>query len=211
MTDATSADWSSITPTADGAIISGNVRRDTSALDRPTLVALDDAGELQWATEIDPGAGSGDATIVEVVKTPSGELLAVGKVDYELPDRSIDQWNALIMRLNPDGTPVASFVFGGPYLDIVTGVAVQPDGSYAISGQTLVTPRASTESWVASFDPDDNLLWSSTYADRLDAGYATATGITAVPGGDYVVSGTTGMTDKDGWMIRLDRSGMPMW
>lgn len=211
VTDATSADWSSITPTADGAIISGNVRRGTSALDRPTLVALDDAGELQWATEIDPGAGSGDATIVEVVETPSGELLAVGKVDYELPDRSIDQWNALIMRLDPDGTPMASFVFGGPYLDVVSGVAVQPDGSYAISGQTLVTPRASTESWVASFDADDNLLWSSTYADRVDAGYATATGITAVPGGDYVVSGTTGMTDKDGWLIRLNSSGMPMW
>jgi len=25
------------------------------------------------------------------------------------------------------------------------------------------------------------------------------------------VSGTSGMTSKDGWMIRLDRSGMPMW
>jgi len=112
VADATSADWSSITPTAGGAIISGNVRRGTSALTRPTLVALDDAGELRRATEIDPGAGSGDATLVEVVgvvEAPSGELLAVGEVDYELPDRSIDQWNALIMRLNPDGTPAASF------------------------------------------------------------------------------------------------------
>ena len=211
VTDATVADWSAITPTADGAIIAGKVRRGTTAVERPTLVALDDAGDLQWATEIDPGPGSGDATIVEVVETPSGELLAVGDVAYELPDRSIDQWNVLIMRLDPNnGTPLASYVLGGPYSDRATGVAVQPDGSYAISGQSTVTP-GTNDSWVASFDADDNLRWSSTYADRLDAGYDTATGIATVAGGDYVVSGTNGSVAKDGWMIRIDGSGMPMW
>ena len=141
---------------------------------------------------------------------PNGDLLAVGDVAYEVADRSIDQWNALIMRLDRDGTPVASNVVGGPYLDVVTDVAVQPDGSYAISGQTTATPGTNSP-WVAAFDAEDNLLWSSTYADRLDAGYAMATGIAAVGGGDYVVSGTTGMVAKDGWMIRLDGSGMPVW
>lgn len=211
LADATSAEWSAIIPTADGAIIAGNVRRASTAVERPTLVSLDDAGDLQWATEIDPGPGAGDATIVEVVETPSGELLAVGKVAYELPDRSIDQGNLLIVRLDPDGTATESYVVGGRFSDVVTGVAIQPDGSYAISGQTTATTGVDDYSWVASFDPADNLLWSSTYADRPDAGWAMATGIAAVDGGDYVVSGYTGMVGKDGWMIRIDASGMPVW
>ena len=211
LADATSAEWSAIIPTTDGAIVAGNVRRASTAVERPTLISLDDAGDLQWATEIDPGLGSGDATIVDVVETPDGDLLAVGIVNYELPDLSISQSNLLIVRLDRDGTATESYVVGGRFSDVVTGVAVQSDGSYAISGQTTVTEGVDDYSWVASFDAHNILRWSSTYADRPDAGYAMATGIAAVGGGDYVVSGTTGMVGTDGWMIRIDSSGMPVW
>ena len=139
VTDATGVDWSTITPTTDGAIIAGSVRRGTTAVERPTLVTLDNAGALESVTEIDPGPGAGDATIVDVAETPNGELLAVGNVDYQSPDRSIDQRNVLIMRLHPDGTPIASYVLGGTLYDDATGIAVQPDGSYAISGHSVVT------------------------------------------------------------------------
>ena len=211
LTEATGAKWSAIVPTADGTIIAGHVRRTLTAVERPTLVSLDDTGELQWATEIDPGAGAGDATIVDVVETPAGDLLAVGTVSYELSDLSISQSNLLIVRLDRDGTATQSYVVGGRFGDVVTGVAVHADGSYAISGQTTVTVGVADYSWVASFDADNTLRWSSTYADRPDAGYAMATGIAAVGGGDYVVSGTTGMVGTDGWMIRIDGSGMPVW
>jgi hypothetical protein len=208
--DATSAVWPAITPTTGGAMIAGSVRRGTAAVERPTLVAVDDAGVVS-VTELDPGPGSGDATIVEIVESPDGNLLAVGNVVYELPDRSIDQGNVLIMRLQPDGTPLTAHVLGGTLSDIATGVAVQPDGSYAISGQTVDILGGRTQPWVASFDAVDNLLWSSLYADRPDAPSSRATGITTVAGGDYVVSGITGTTAEDAWMIRIDDTGMPLW
>ena len=212
VTDATGVDWSTITPTTDGAIIAGSVRRGTTAVERPTLVTLDNAGALESVTEIDPGPGAGDATIVDVAETPNGELLAVGNVDYQSPDRSIDQRNVLIMRLHPDGTPIASYVLGGTYYDDATGIAVQLDGSYAISGHSVVTLGHTNQPWIAAFDPADNLRWTATYGDRADAGYAQATGITTVAGGDYVVSGyTTVQYLKDAWMIRLDDTGMPVW
>jgi hypothetical protein len=210
VADATSAVWPAITPTTGGALIGGAVRRGTTAVERPTLVAVDDSGGVS-VTEIDPGQGSGDAAIIDMVGAPDGTLLAVGNVAYALPDRSIDQGNVLIMRLEPDGTPIASRVLGGRFSDVATGVAVQPDGSYAISGQTVDGAGGATRPWVASFDADDDLLWSSLYADGPDGRSARATGITTVAGGDYVVTGTTGTTAKDAWMIRLDDTGMPLW
>ena len=205
----TSATWSTITPTDAGLIISGGSRRGVSVTERPTLIALDHDGELLWANEIDPGRGSGDASIAEVVETPDGDLLAVGTVEYEVPDRSIDQSNALIMRIRRDGTPVSAQVVGGPFLENVTGVAMQTDGAYAITGRSVVGVN-DDNTWVASFDAGDRLLWSALYADRADNAYATATGIAAVAGGDYVVSGTT-LFDPDAFLMRIDSSGMPVW
>ncbi len=210
IAESTSATWSTITPTSEGLIVSGGTRRGLSATKRPTFVALDHDGELLWANEIDPGLGAGDASIAEVVEAPDGDLLAVGTISYEVPDRSIDQSNALLMRIRHDGTPVSAHVVGGPFLENVTGVAVQPDGSYAISGRSVVGVWENNV-WVAEFDASDRLVWSAIYADRPGNYTATATGIAAVAGGGYVVSGMTLGADPDSFLLRLDGSGMPVW
>ncbi len=179
-------------------------------MERPTLVAVDDDGDIS-VTEIDPGPGAGDATIVDLVEAPDGNLVAVGNVAYALPDRSIDQGNVLIMRLRPDGTPFTAQVLGGPFSDVATGIAIQPDGTYAISGHTIDTACNCAQPWITAFDEHDSLLWSSLYADRPDAPSSRATDITTVAGDDYVLSGTTGNSDEDAWMIRIDKTGMPLW
>jgi len=53
-------------------------------------------------------------------------------------------------------------------------------------------------------------LYLDRPAHELDSARAVATGITAVAGGDYVMSGTTGAA-TDAWLMRIDSSGMPVW
>ena len=207
--DVVSGKWTAVVPRAEGAVVAGNVTHRTGER-RAILAELDETGDLVWATEIDTGLGSSQAAITALAEVPNGELLAVGAVDYTDSDGTITGRNALVLRMAADGTPVAAYALGAPLGEDATGVAVHDDGSYAISGQTSAAGDDHF-SWVASFGADDTLLWSSTYADRPDAGYASANGIAAVADGGYVVAGWTGMRDEDGWLIRLDGTGMPLW
>ena len=209
IADATSASWSAIAPTAGGEIVAGSVRRGTAALERPTLVMLDTDGNVLEIAEIDMGPGIGDASFVALGEAPNGDLLAVGDVAFTGDDSSVDDTGALVVRLDASGTLLATTVLDN--VNHVTGVAVQPDGSYAISASTHEYPGARTEPLVASFRADDTLEWTALYADRIDAPSSTATGIAAVDGDDYVVSGTAGISDEDAWMIRVDDTGMPVW
>ena len=197
-------------PTDGGVIVAGRVRY-PGQVERPTLLDIDDAGEVRWISEIDLGALHTDFDITAVGEAPDGDLLVVGQAWY-YPDSAHDNGDALIIRVARDGTVENVFTLGGPFSETITSVAVQPDGSYAIAGDGLESwaPRA----LVASFNADDELLWSSLYLDRpdheLDSARAVATGITAVDGGDYVMSGTTGAA-TDAWLMRIDSSGMPVW
>jgi hypothetical protein len=205
--------WSATAATSNGVVLAGDVHYPDGS-ERAVLVEVDDAGDVRWATEIDPGPDHPDTEITAIATAPGGDLLVVGKAFFEDPDAAHDDWNALILRVRPDGTLVAAHGLGGPLSDSAAAVAVQSDGSYAISGQTAAT-GGNTGPWVAAFSPDDELLWSSTYLDRsgdeLASEYAYATGLAAVDGG-YVLSGITGMQGgQDSWLLRIDRTGMPLW
>ena len=202
-----SGTWSAVVPAGDGVILAGNVRH-PDGTDAAALIGVDGRGDVRWATEIDPGPLHTDVNVRAVEKAPNGDLLIVGQAWY-FPDQAHDRWHAFVIRIRPDGT-MSGFTIDSSTL--ATGIAVQPDGSYAISGQTATTgSEHDHESWVAEFAPDDTLQWSSTYLDRpageLSSVHGMATGVAAVAGG-YVVSGVTG---QDSWLIRTDRTSMPLW
>lgn len=203
--------WSSAVATDGGVIVAGNVKY-PDGQERAVLIDLDDAGTVRWTTEIDPDARFDDIEITAVDAAPNGDLVVVGKSYFENPDTAHDDWEAVVIRVARNGAVGTTFGIGGPLYDTALGVAMQADGSYAISGQTV---GDGYWAWVAAFDASDQLLWSSTYLDRsadeLTSEYAYATGLAAVDG-DYVVSGITGMEGgQDSWLIRVDGTGMPVW
>ena len=112
------------------------------------------------------------------------------------------------------GNLVSAIAFGedaSGHGEEATGVAVQADGSYAISGQTSGFGD-DHHSWVAEFSAADEVRWSFTYLDRLGSDlpsdYGSATGIARVDGG-YVVSGFTGISAVDGWLVPSIAPGCP--
>ncbi|HYN32173.1 MAG TPA: hypothetical protein VES40_06085 [Ilumatobacteraceae bacterium] len=202
--------WTSVVATDGGVIVGGEVRS-ADGLDNAILVDVDDTGTIRWSTEIHLDDVHQDAQITDIGEAPNGDLIVVGQAHY-YPDPLYDNQDALVMRVGRNGDVKNAFTLGGEFNDSPTGVAVQPDGSYVIVGDTTLQAGGRPRILMASFDSDDQLLWSSTYLDQPDTGYfhprTMATGVTAVAHGDYVVSGTV---DADAWLMRIDGSGMPVW
>jgi hypothetical protein len=196
----------------DDTIIAGEVAYDDGTT-RPILAALDALGNLIWSKEIETGAGSSKAAIEALAETPSGGILAVGKVDYADAGATIDGTNALILRLDVAGNPAAAYAVGGSHSQVAHHVAMYPDGSYAIGGeQDIFAPHIA---WIASLWPDDTLRWSASYQSRpyVDGNgeQARVTALAPLSNHGLLVSGHIGSADIDAFVSRLGETGMPFW
>src|SRR5262249_17482906 len=150
----------------------------------PMVLRIDDDGTIAWSVEIDAGAGSLAPSLAGLAVSPAGDVIAVGQVSYtEGSDPPIDRTNALILRIDPDGAPLAAYALGGTSFENASRVAVAEDGSYAIGGWLLAPPNC----WLAALGPDDSLRWSASYRSRPEddehVDVAALTGLAALPDG----------------------------
>jgi hypothetical protein len=194
-----------------GAVLAGEVTR--SGVRSALMIAIDDAGAVEWAIEVDAGGGSTNPAIAALAEAPTGDIIAVGEVDHtDLEDPSlppIDRQNALILRLRPDGTQLTGFALGGTEGEKASRVAVARDGSYAIGGHLGRAPNV----WLASLHADDRLRWSASYRSRPHASgvdFTNLTGLAAIPSG-LLACGHMEPPGVDAWLIRVDAEGMPVW
>ena len=128
--------------------------------------------------EVDLGADATNPTVNAIALTSTGEILAAGTVTYQdLPsphDAALRQDNGLVLRLHADGTAASAFAVGGNLKDVVTNLAVFPDNSYAIGGYSVPNSGSGLNSaWITSFEANDVMRWSATYAGRPMAPGAT--------------------------------------
>lgn len=198
--------------TADDTIITGDVEYDDGT-HRLIVAALDALGNLEWSKEIETGAGSSNAAIEALVETPSGGILAVGKVDHSDGGATVDGTNALVLRLDAQGNPGTARAVGGTHRQIAHNVAMFADGSYAIGGeQDVFAPHIA---WIASLSADDSLRWSAAYQTRryMDGNgeQASVTSLAPLNNHGLLVSGHIGSADVDAFVFRMSDSGMPIW
>lgn len=206
--------FTAMAPTADGVVVAGAVNR--SSVWTPIVAALDDAGDVRWATELDAGSGSTSPNLYAIAVTPDGEILAVGSADFtdaaDVGGPPITGDNALIVRLNADGDALAAYAWSGPSKALQ--ITMCEDGSCAIGGYiggSLPNVR------IASLTDDDALQWSGSYQSRPDTDGiddAHPTGLAAVSGNGWLVSGRIGGEGtEDAWAMLIDGGGggMPCW
>lgn len=199
---------------SNGAILAGAVTR--SSVNTPIVASIREDGSVEWATEVDMGAGSTSPDIDALALTPSGDILAVGAVTSmdtaSYYDSTIALGNALVLRLDADGNLLSARAVGARGYESARTVAMFEDGSYAIGGDDGFAPYGV---WIASFRPDDSLRWSASYLSRPESAGsddATPYGLAPLPGNGLLVAGYTGATaGKDAWIMRLDDEGMPRW
>jgi hypothetical protein len=201
-----------ILPTSsNGAIVSGRVTYTGQA---PHLIfaALDRDGNITWSTELEMGAGSTAPVVHALAETPTGEILAVGTVNYS-DGATIDGKNALVLRLDASGNPLSARAVGGLDGEGANQLAVFSDGSYAIAGDA--GSSAPFGVWIASLDQNDALVWSGSYQNRSEdldnSDVSTVTGMSPLGNHGLLVSGYFGSPNVNAWIFRINANGMPVW
>lgn len=200
--------WYAILPTADGGAILGG-EASYGVVDLALFAAVDATGALLWQTEMAAGSGSSNPKVRAMAWTPSGDILAVGQVNYATPDPNNTNYG-LVLRLDASGVPQSALAVGSGS-QIGSLLAANMDGSYTIAG---TDGRAPYDVWIASMRANDTLAWSASYQSRpetneIDNGVPT--GLAGLSGSGLLVSGHIGAPNQDAWVMRIDRAGMPMF
>lgn len=101
---------------------------------------------------------------------------------------------------------LGEFTFGGAAIDQFSAIAVDDDGGTALGGRSNSGPAGGFDMWLVDFGTKGNKRLEQTFGGPGDE---SANGIFAVPGGGFVLAGTT--TSKsasmDGWLVRADKFG----
>jgi len=101
--------------------------------------------------------------------------------------------------------------YGGPGADKVSCALETADGGYVLAGYTDSFGAGERDLWVLKLDAAGSLQWQRAYGGPE---HDVALSIGELPGGGYVVAGSTwsfGDGWSEAWVLRLDASGGDLW
>jgi hypothetical protein len=216
----------SVQRTADGGyIIAGKSRSINGDLTEnhgsydAWLIRIGPAGELKWQKSI--GANASDEAL-SVKETPDGGFIFAGSKQtnefigplYFSPQANPDFWMA---KLSPEGEIIFEKSMTGT--ETTTASSVQPtqDGGYIAAGGGITKGGESSGSnfLFAKLSRDGNNEWAKSYGGTGDD---TAYSVLQTSEGGYLAAGSSESAElpgyhgkSDGYLIKLDKSGIPLW
>jgi len=172
------------------------------------IVKVDGAGNKLWDQTL---GGDEHEWLGAVVEVDDGGIFTVGHSHSGATGNkeresfgSTDGWAVM---LNADGSKRWELAIGGTSSDLLTSVAVTPDGGFLLGGHSRssingnkTSPRISADDlWLVRLDRDGGKLW-----DRAFTG-GSLWDFGLMSDGQIVVVGNTwsGETQSDGWMVKL--------
>ncbi|MEO0179876.1 MAG: hypothetical protein ABIN54_01040 [candidate division WOR-3 bacterium] len=131
----------------------------------------------------------------------AGYTYSFGAGDYDF----------LVLKLNPDGSPVWARTFGGTSEDGAYSMTQTSDGGYAVAGYTYSFGAGNADLLVLKLNPDGSIHWARTFGGTSwDRAYS----ITQTSDGGYAVAGHTysfGAGDDDFLVLKLNPDGSIHW
>jgi uncharacterized delta-60 repeat protein len=102
--------------------------------------------------------------------------------------------------------------WGGPASEAASGVAVAPDGSTYLAGNTTsFSADGSTAVFLVKFAPNGSLAWQRTYESPTPFGSDTASEVAVAPDGAVYVTGTTVGVGGDLLLFKFSSDGSLLW
>jgi hypothetical protein len=150
----------------------------------------------------------GGEVATSVIELDGGGYLLAG-YDYDGSD-FIGEWDALVMRISPDGNQVwrrSSDRSGSEY---AWAVREAGDDQYVVVG-TIEIDRGETDGFMQRIDADGNELWFRTYGGDREEIFWTAE---PTPDGGFMLVGQTsseGAGGLDFYVVRTDSEGRELW
>lgn len=121
------------------------------------LVCIDDGGNEVWSDYyVLPYPQDGSA----VAATGDGGVLVTG---VTFPDEDSDETDLLLLRVNDSGQMMWVRHYGGPGLDIGTGIVRIPGGGFYVSGRWHNVAEQQTTGWLLRVDALGDTLWTQRF------------------------------------------------
>ncbi|QNF35419.1 hypothetical protein HUW51_22890 [Adhaeribacter swui] len=198
---------------------------------------LDGQGNKQWDKSY--GGNSSDG-VADIVATPDGGYLLGG---YSSSDKSGDKSEASkgscdfwIIKIDAQGNKLWDKIYGGSKYDILTAIAVAPDGGYILGGdsnsnksgdksedlhETIEDEFGPMDFWVVKIDEQGTKLWDKAYGgDSRD----NLREMLVTPDGGYLLGGYGGRNYSDEvngtcdnpncsgfWVVKITATGQRQW
>jgi len=174
-------------------------------------------GKLLWSKVF---GGRNLDYFTAVALTPDGGAIVVGSTNspsgdfpdtHDLSVNNTRASDAVMMKLNPDGTTAWATAFGGNGNDSLSSVAVNADGSIVAAGQTSSSngdfgcTNKDGCGVVAKVAPDGKLLWQHTFDGKSTSKF---NGVAVAQDGSIVA---IGQQKFSAWSTRLTPSGGVVW
>ncbi len=167
------------------------------------VLKLNADGTVAW--ERTYGGSSADQAFA-VQQTADGGYIVAGYTDSSFGAGSHD---ALVLKLNADGTVAWQKAYGGSSADQAFAVQQTADGGYIVAGRTYSFGTGSGyDAWVLKLNADGSVAWQKTYGNVGHDEYASSIRQTA--DGGYIVAGYTDSVisgNTDAWVLKLDLEG----
>lgn len=144
-----------------------------------------------------------------------------------LPKRTLLRYLILTLplRVAHAQVPVQQWqhCLGGSAEDKGYGIQDLPDGGYIIAGSTasadgeVSTALGGVDAWVVRLDATGQLIWERSFGGSAED---VLKGVVLCADGGFALAGYSTSTDgdvvgahggKDGWVVKLDSSGDPLW
>ena len=196
-----------------GFIVAGFTRSKGAGESDAWILRLDGHGQLLWDKTY--GGEQRDAALSVATLPDNGFALAGYK--YSKDSKS---WDAWIFRLDRQGKLLWEKTFGGKGTEKANAIVAMPDGGFLIAGDDG-TQKATNENgwqdvkksdaWLLRLDGRGRLLSEQSFGGKE---FDSAKSIAALPGGGFVVAGSTqtGVAgNTDAWVLRLDGQGKLLW
>jgi hypothetical protein len=101
--------------------------------------------------------------------------------------------------------------YGGSKYDSFTSGQQTADGGFIVAGNTKTFNNGIYDFWLLKLDAKGEIVWQKIYGGP---GPDYAPSVREVPGGGFIVAGTTATdvtSDSDIWLLKLDASGNVVW
>ena len=181
---------------------------------------LDAAGNFSWGKII---GSENDKAICVKQTVDNGYIIAVqhSVIVGGMPPKITSQYS--FIKVNASGTTQWDKIYGGAAEDVMTSIAITPDGGYIAAGYSnsmdgdVTGVKGNYDYWVLKVDAGGNKLWQKTMGGTSDD---FANSIVNTEDGGYIVAGESLSKNgdityprglSDAWLVKLSSTGIIQW